>query len=87
MPVDYVLDLADQPRQALWRQPTLKHRKLYAMTVSLTYLRDPPQTDGANAVRLRDVIRNQDIHTSSDDKRRIFGEVTAQMTGKHGRLD
>ena len=73
MPVDYVLDLANQSSQALGRQPTFEHRKLYALTVSLTYLCDPSQTDGANAVRLRDVIRNQDIHTSSDDKRWVLG--------------
>ncbi len=87
MPVDYVLDLANQSSQALGRQPTLKHRELYALTVSLTYLCDPPQTDSTNTVRLRDVIRHQDVHTSSDDKRWVLGEITAKMTGKHGRLD
>lgn len=86
MPVDYVLDLADQSRQPLRRQPTFKHRKLYSLTVSLTYLRDPSETNGAYTVRLRDVIRNQDIHGSCHDKRWILGEVTAKMTGKHGCL-
>ena len=87
MAVDYVLELANQSGQAFGRQPTLKHRKLYALTVSFTYLRDPSQPDGANAVRLGDVIRNQDVHPSSDNKRRILWEVTAKMTGKHGRLN
>ncbi len=87
MSVDYVLDLANQPRQTLGRQPTFKHRKLYALTVSLTYLRDPSQTDRAKPVRIRDVIRNQDVHTSCNNKRWILGEVTAKMTGKHGCLN
>ena len=87
MSVDYVLDLADHPSQALGRQPALEHRELYALTVSFTYLCDPTQTDGANAVRLRDVIRNQHVHTSSDNKRWVLGQITPKVTGKHGRLD
>lgn len=82
MPVDHVLDLAEHASQAVGRQPALEHGELDALTVSLTDLRDPSETDGPDAVRLGDVVRDQDVHSSGHHKRRIGGKIASKVTGE-----
>ena len=60
--VNDVFNLTDHARQPLRRKTALEYRKLYALTVTFANLCDFAQPNRSNAVRIRDVVGDQNVH-------------------------
>lgn len=84
--VDRVPDLPEHPLEPRRGQSTLEDGQLDPLPVLLADSSQSPKPDGAGALRVRDVVGQEDVHALREDERRIRREVSSKIAGEQCRL-
>ena len=87
LPVDDVLELADQAHEPRGREPTLEDRELHPLAVLRAELGDAPEPRRPSAFRVGDVVGDEMSIASRQHERGVCWQVAAQVAGKQRRLD
>ena len=85
--IDDVLNFADHASQPRRRKPTLEDRELHSSSILLADLSDSPESVRSLALSIGDVVRDQDIHTSRHDKRRVCRQIAPEMARQERGLN